>query len=158
MVTIAQTDWNSDITNQFICFGEQQVQHCIPLHRVLYLPAQVFVDAFQEPPGLPTAYYVTFSSRCQGDQRPLAWQEIEIIAGGRRFHLNKWPVVDTRYKAPFIASVTLTQAFLLALTLQGSILYKQGLILQASLADSECTWESLGGLLPYLNAFKNRNH
>ena len=36
MVTTAQAASNPDVTNQFICIGEQQVQYCNPPKELLY--------------------------------------------------------------------------------------------------------------------------
>jgi len=60
MVNTAQVAPNPDVTNQFICIGEQQVQYCIPLVGPSYLTQIVILNAFQELPELPAARCATF--------------------------------------------------------------------------------------------------
>jgi len=58
MVTTAQTASNPDVTNQLICFGEQQVQYSIPPGGAM--TQEVILNVFQEPLGLPTGLHATF--------------------------------------------------------------------------------------------------
>jgi len=56
MVATAQAASNPDVTNRLIYMGKQQVQYCIPPgESINYLTQEVVLNAFQEPPGLPTA-------------------------------------------------------------------------------------------------------
>jgi len=55
MIITAQAAFNPDVTNQFICTGEQHMQYCIPLGGTIYYSIrEVLPSAFQELPGLPT--------------------------------------------------------------------------------------------------------
>jgi len=60
MVSAAQAVSNPDVTNQFICIGEQQVHNCIPPGGAFYyLTQEVILSAFQEPLGSPTTHRAT---------------------------------------------------------------------------------------------------
>ena len=119
MVPTAQAASNPDVTNQFICIGEQQVQYCILAGGAFnYLIEKVILNVLQESLGLHTAHHATFPADVwvvevpEQNERLQYLLQLEVEGLIYRLCLIWWPVVDINHKAPFAALVTVTHRLL----------------------------------------------